>query len=100
MANTLISYGTVVAWCGVKVVMNGHTSRLRRVHGSRPSKISCRVELQKLLNDCDGQDFIEYALMAGFAATMAAAVDPAVFNSVRTLWQPIISLMNVAGSQS
>jgi len=59
-----------------------------------------RAALLKFLRDCEGQDFVEYALMAGFVAVMAGAVNPAVFASVSTLFGPIISAMNVAASQS
>ena len=147
MLNALTSYGTVLAWCGLKVMMNGYASRegasMRELiasadfltadgdrtlglatessslaHGPGPSfagekptarqfnRISrermklLRIALLAFLHDCKGQDFVEYALMAGFVAAMAAAVDPTVFNSVRTLWNPVISVMTASGSQS
>jgi Flp pilus assembly pilin Flp len=145
MLNALTSYGTVLAWCGLKVMMNRYASRegmheliasidfaaadgdqtLRLANessslahrpdasfaGEKPTarrfgQISreCRKlywkALQAFLYDCSGQDFVEYALMAGFVAAMAAAVDPTVFNSVRTLWNPILSVMTASGSQS
>ena len=147
MLNALASYGTVLAWCGLKVMMNGYASRerasLRELiaspdlpvadgdHTLRPANESSslahrpeasfagenptapqfdqiskermklyRAALLAFLYDCKGQDFVEYALMAGFVAAMAAAVDPTVFNSVRTLWSPVISVMTAAGSQS
>jgi Flp pilus assembly pilin Flp len=145
MLNALASYGTVLVWCGLKVMMNGYASRagasLRELIASadvaaadgehtfrlanessglvqRPDSAPtgekptgrqfdsmerrklCRTALLAFLNDCRGQDFLEYALMAGFVAAMAAAVDPTVFGSVRTLWQPILSVMTASGSQS
>ena len=120
MLNALASYGTVLAWCGLKVMMNGYASRegasMRELIASADSPAadgdrtlgrisrkhmkSCRSALLAFLHDCNGQDFIEYALMAGFVAAMAAAVDPTVFNSVRTLWTPVISVMTASGSQS
>jgi Flp pilus assembly pilin Flp len=147
MLNALASYGTVLAWCGLKVMMNGYASRegacmreliasadfpaddgdqtLRLANessslahrpavsftGEKPTArqfnpISrermklCQSALLAFLHDCRGQDFVEYALMAGFVAAMAAAVDPTVFNSVRTLWTPVISVMTASGSQS
>jgi Flp pilus assembly pilin Flp len=146
MLNALASYGTVLAWCGLKVMMNGYASRgrasmrelasadfpaadgdhaLRLANESsslahrpdasftsekptsrqfnqisRERMKSFRTALLAFLYDCKGQDFVEYALMAGFVAAMAAAVDPTVFNSVRTLWGPVTSVMTAAGSQS
>lgn len=143
MLNALASYGTVLAWCGLKVMMNGYASREGIMHepadfpaadgdqtlrlanessslahrpgasftGEKPTArqfnpISrermklCRSALLAFLHDCEGQDFVEYALMAGFVAAMAAAVDPTVFNSVRTLWSPVVSVMTASGSQS
>jgi Flp pilus assembly pilin Flp len=143
MLNALASYGTVLAWCGLKVMMNGYASRagmheliasadFPAADGDHTLRVAdesssltpdasytgekrtarrfdqiarkhmklCRTALLALLRDCNGQDFLEYALMAGFVAAMAAAVDPTVFNSVRTLWTPVISVMTASGSQS
>jgi Flp pilus assembly pilin Flp len=143
MLNALASYGTVLAWCGLKVMMNGYASRagmheliasadFPAADGDRTLRLAdesssltpdasftgekrttrqfdqiarkhmklCRTALLAFLRDCNGQDFLEYALMAGFVAAMAAAVDPTVFNSVRTLWTPVISVMTASGSQS
>ena len=144
MLNALASYGTVLAWCGLKIMMNGYASRGRASMrelasadfpaadgdhtlslANEPSSLASdasfagekptarqfnqisgermklyRTALLAFLYDCKGQDFVEYALMAGFVAAMAAAVDPAVFNSVRTLWGPVASVMTAAGSQS
>jgi len=143
MLNALTQCGTVLAWCGLKVMMNGYASREGIMHEpadfpaadgdhtlrlpnessslthrpdasfaaekptarefdqiSRERRKSYRKALLAFLYDCRGQDFLEYALMAGFVAAMAAAVDPRVFASVRTLWSPILSVMTASGSQS
>jgi len=145
MLNAFASYGTVLAWCGLKVMMNGHASRkgmheriasadfpaadgdhtLRLANESadlahrpdlsftgekspahqfhpisRERRKLFRSALLAFLYDCRGQDFVEYALMAGMVAAMAAAVNPAVFASVRTLWIPVVSVMTASGSQS
>ncbi len=49
--------------------------------------------------DDQGQDLIEYALMAGFVAVAAGALMPNVSNSISTVFSKIQSLLaNAAGS--
>lgn len=48
--------------------------------------------------DDQGQDLIEYALMAGFVAVAAGAMMPNVSNSVSTVFSKIQSLMTNAAS--
>jgi len=109
--NDLTSYGTVIAWCGLKLMMNRYATReaIRldesvatdgvAVPGKSRAK-RYREALLGLAYDCEGQDFVEYALMAGFVAVMAGAVNPAVFQSVGTLFSGITSSLTVAGTQS
>jgi pilus assembly protein Flp/PilA len=54
----------------------------------------------KALRDTQGQDLIEYALMAGFVAVAAGAVMPNVATSIGTIYSQISSVMAVAASQS
>jgi pilus assembly protein Flp/PilA len=43
--------------------------------------------------DTRGQDLIEYALMAGFVATAAGAIMPAVSTSISTIFSKVASVM-------
>jgi len=54
----------------------------------------------RLVNDRQGQDMIEYALMAGFAAVAAGAVMPSVASAIGTIFSQVSSVMAVAASQS
>ena len=56
--------------------------------------------LNNFFRDEQGQDLIEYALMAGFVAVAAGAVMPSVASSISTIFSEISSVMNVAASQS
>jgi Flp pilus assembly pilin Flp len=57
--------------------------------------------LLKLRALCEtrGQDLIEYALMAGFVATVAGAVMPGVATSISTIFSQVGSVMGIASSQ-
>jgi Flp pilus assembly pilin Flp len=48
--------------------------------------------------DDHGQDLIEYALMAGFVATAAGAIMPAVSSSISKIFSKVSSVMNQAAS--
>jgi|HubBroStandDraft_1064217.scaffolds.fasta_scaffold246476_1 Flp pilus assembly pilin Flp len=50
--------------------------------------------------DNDGQDLIEYALMAGFVAVAAGAIMPGVATSISTIFSKIGSVMAKSASQS
>jgi pilus assembly protein Flp/PilA len=47
-----------------------------------------------------GQDLIEYALMAGFVALAAGAIMPSIANSISTIFSEISSVMSSAAAQS
>lgn len=49
--------------------------------------------LRSFLEDLRGQDLIEYALMAGFVATAAGAMMPAVANSISTIFSKVANIM-------
>ena len=48
--------------------------------------------------DTQGQDLIEYALMAGFVAVAAGAVMPQVAGSITTIFGKITSLLTAAAA--
>ncbi len=56
--------------------------------------------LVRIWKNRQGQDLIEYALMAGFVAVAAGAVMPSVATSISTIFSEISSVMAVAASQS
>ena len=47
----------------------------------------------------NGQDLIEYALMAGFVAVAAGAVMPGVADSISTIFSKVGSVMATASTQ-
>ncbi len=56
--------------------------------------------LVKLSKNRQGQDLIEYALMAGFVAVAAGAIMPGVASSISTIFSQISSVMTAASTQS
>lgn len=50
--------------------------------------------------DTNGQDLIEYALMAGFVAVAAGAIMPGVSSSISKIFSKISSVMSAASTQS
>jgi pilus assembly protein Flp/PilA len=54
----------------------------------------------KVWKDTNGQDLIEYALMAGFVAVAAGAIMPGVATSISTIFSKISSVMSAASTQS
>jgi Flp pilus assembly pilin Flp len=50
--------------------------------------------------DNQGQDLIEYALMAGFVAVAAGAIMPGVASSISRIFSKVSSVMTAAASQS
>jgi pilus assembly protein Flp/PilA len=53
----------------------------------------------KIWKDENGQDLIEYALMAGFVAVAAGAIMPGVAKSVSTIFSKVASTMSNAANQ-
>ena len=49
------------------------------------------IRLQRIRDEILGQDLIEYALMAGFVATVAGATMPQVAGSISTIFSKINS---------
>ena len=54
----------------------------------------------KALRNTEGQDLIEYALMAGFVAVSAGAVMPGVASSISTIFSKVASVLAVASTQA
>jgi pilus assembly protein Flp/PilA len=54
----------------------------------------------KIWADDQGQDLIEYALMAGFVAVAAGAIMPGVSTSISKIFSKISSVMSAASTQS
>ncbi len=52
----------------------------------------------QIWRDRQGQDLIEYALMAGFVAVGAGAVMPDIASSINIIFSKVNSVMIVAGS--
>lgn len=50
-------------------------------------------------HDINGQDLIEYALMAGFVAVAAGSTMPGVSRSISTVFSKVASVMKGAASQ-
>ena len=53
----------------------------------------------KIWKDQNGQDLIEYALMAGFVAVAAGAIMPNVATSISTIFSKIGSVLTNASNQ-
>jgi pilus assembly protein Flp/PilA len=51
------------------------------------------------LRETNGQDLIEYALMAGFVAVTAGAIMPGVASSISTIFSQVGSVMVIASTQ-
>jgi pilus assembly protein Flp/PilA len=54
----------------------------------------------KIWRDEQGQDLIEYALMAGFVAVAAGAIMPNIASSISTIFSQVGSVLTAASSQS
>jgi pilus assembly protein Flp/PilA len=52
--------------------------------------------LRALATDRQGQDLIEYALMAGFVAVAAGAIMPGVSSSISTIFSKVTSVLTIA----
>jgi pilus assembly protein Flp/PilA len=54
----------------------------------------------KIWREEQGQDLIEYALMAGFVAVAAGAIMPNIASSISTIFSQVSSVLSSASSQS
>jgi pilus assembly protein Flp/PilA len=53
-------------------------------------------QLKRFLNDEQGQDLVEYALMAGFVAVAAGALMPSISASISTIFSKLQSVLTKA----
>ena len=53
----------------------------------------------QIWKDRQGQDLIEYALMAGFVAVAAGAIMPGIATSISTIFSKVASVMTAAATQ-
>jgi pilus assembly protein Flp/PilA len=53
----------------------------------------------RLWTDEQGQDLIEYALMAGFVAVAAGSIMPGVANSISTIFSKVACVMSKSATQ-
>ena len=61
-------------------------------------KLTKAILTLKIWRDKQGQDLIEYALMAGFVAVAAGALMPTVSTSISTVFSKISSVMALAAA--
>jgi pilus assembly protein Flp/PilA len=64
------------------------------------TRISSFILKMQIWKDTQGQDLIEYALMAGFVAVAAGAIMPGVATSISTIFSKIASVMTAAAATS
>ena len=55
--------------------------------------------IARVVRETEGQDLIEYALMAGFVAVAAGAIMPGVAQSISTIFSKVASVMGNAQNQ-
>ncbi len=56
------------------------------------------LTLTRLLRDKEGQDLVEYALLAGFIAVAAGALLPGISTSISTIFSKMASVLTNAAS--
>lgn len=56
------------------------------------------LKLRTLVDDEEGQDLVEYALLAGFVAVAAGALLPAISTSISTIFSRMGSVLSAAAS--
>jgi pilus assembly protein Flp/PilA len=56
------------------------------------------IRLRQLVKDTEGQDLVEYALLAGFVAVAAGALLPGISNSISAIFSRMGSVLSVAAS--
>ncbi len=70
------------------------------IGGANVKRLNGVILLVKAWKDTNGQDLIEYALMAGFVAVAAGAIMPGVATSISTIFSEIASVMTAAATTS
>ena len=62
------------------------------------TRITTLVLKLKVWKDTQGQDLIEYALMAGFVAVAAGAIMPGISDSISTIFSKVASVCVAAAN--
>jgi pilus assembly protein Flp/PilA len=62
------------------------------------TRINSFILKMKIWKDTQGQDLIEYALMAGFVAVAAGAIMPGVSTSISVIFSKVASVMTAASN--
>ncbi len=55
-------------------------------------------KIRLLVEDSEGQDLVEYALLAGFVAVAAGALLPAISDSISVIFSKMASVLSAAAS--
>ena len=55
-------------------------------------------KIRLLAEDNEGQDLVEYALLAGFVAVAAGALLPGISNSISLIFSKMASVLSAAAS--
>jgi pilus assembly protein Flp/PilA len=56
------------------------------------------IVLNRILRDKQGQDLVEYALLAGFIAVAAGALLPGISTSISTIFSKMASVVSKAAA--
>ncbi len=59
-------------------------------------RLMCRIRV--IVDDVEGQDMVEYALLAGFVAVAAGALLPGISTSISTIFSRMGSVLTVAAT--
>ena len=60
--------------------------------------IRLTIRLRGLIEEEEGQDLVEYALLAGFVAVAAGALLPAISSSISTIFSRMGSVLTAAAA--
>jgi len=78
------------------IILNCRQGMSNRTNGERVHNMTNFILKLKIWKDQNGQDLIEYALMAGFVAVSAGAIMPSVATSISTIFSKVASVMAAA----
>ena len=56
------------------------------------------IQLRHLVKDSEGQDLVEYALLAGFVAVAAGALLPGISDSISVIFSKMASVLSAAAA--
>ena len=52
----------------------------------------------RIWRDTQGQELVEYALIAGFLVSIASVCSPTIANNLGTIFGQVLALLNIAGA--